>query len=281
MNSLDTPAPVSLQKNTQYPPLDQDNPFSPKGRFTRLSYLAWNAVIGLIFSFALFMICILGFGGVALANLSGYENIFTHPLVIIAIILAVVTYIALIVAMVCIMIRRLHDLNKSGWLWLVMLIPFVSIFFSLYIFIARGSKETNNYGPFRPTEVAEKYIGIAYATFISIFLVLYVIFFSFVMAKPEAFIEALTKSESVLTTQADNESSTDENTSEESEINSDQEEADEHVTIPSTDTQRTREHIENASEQAKTASDEANAAAEAAVKAANDAVKNATDEANR
>jgi len=47
MNPLDTqPDHTSGPFNhSQYPQLNSDNPLSPKGRFTRLSFLAWNGVI--------------------------------------------------------------------------------------------------------------------------------------------------------------------------------------------------------------------------------------------
>lgn len=43
-------------------------------------------------------------------------------------------------------IRRLHDLNKSGWFCLVMLVPFVNIIFQLYLLFAQGTVGYNRYG---------------------------------------------------------------------------------------------------------------------------------------
>ena len=43
-------------------------------------------------------------------------------------------------------IRRLHDLNKSGWFMLVSLIPFINILFALYLLLAQGSVGYNRYG---------------------------------------------------------------------------------------------------------------------------------------
>ena len=236
MNPFDTPSPI-IQSNQHYPQLDQDNPLSPKGRFTRLSYLAWNAVIGLIFTFAFFVIVSIGFGGAFLAKSNGAE-VLSHPLVIIAIILGIITYIALMVSMVCIMIRRLHDLNKSGWLWLLIFVPIVSLFFSIYIFVARGSKETNTYGAFRPTEISEKYLGLAYACFLGIFVVLYAVILSFWMMNPEKFTESILQSNSAMI--ADSESTTDEenmnNTEISSEVNSEDAITTEEATRQTTDT---------------------------------------------
>lgn len=44
------------------------------------------------------------------------------------------------------MIRRLHDLNKTGWFCLLMLIPFVNTIFSLYVLFAPGTVGYNQYG---------------------------------------------------------------------------------------------------------------------------------------
>ncbi|MEC8248824.1 MAG: DUF805 domain-containing protein [Bacteroidota bacterium] len=43
-------------------------------------------------------------------------------------------------------VRRLHDVNKSGWnmLWILTLI---GAFYVLYLNIIKGNEEDNNYGP--------------------------------------------------------------------------------------------------------------------------------------
>ncbi len=43
-------------------------------------------------------------------------------------------------------IKRLHDINRSGWYSMLLLIPIINIFFSFYLMIKRGDKETNVYG---------------------------------------------------------------------------------------------------------------------------------------
>lgn len=44
------------------------------------------------------------------------------------------------------MIRRLHDLDKTGWLALLVLVPVVNAFFVLYLFFAPGTVGANDYG---------------------------------------------------------------------------------------------------------------------------------------
>lgn len=43
-------------------------------------------------------------------------------------------------------IRRLHDLNKSGWFILIILIPIVNIAFALYLWLVPGTVGRNQYG---------------------------------------------------------------------------------------------------------------------------------------
>ena len=50
------------------------------------------------------------------------------------------------VGSIMISIRRLHDLNKSGWFMLLLVIPFVNIVFILYLYLAPGTVGYNNYG---------------------------------------------------------------------------------------------------------------------------------------
>jgi uncharacterized membrane protein YhaH (DUF805 family)/DNA-directed RNA polymerase subunit RPC12/RpoP len=62
-------------------------------------------------------------------------------------------------------IRRLHDINKSGWYLLLSFIPLLGSVFSLYILFKKGDKKINNYGPppkakgFGINEIKEVYLG--------------------------------------------------------------------------------------------------------------------------
>ena len=43
-------------------------------------------------------------------------------------------------------IRRLHDLDKTGWWLLIALIPFVNIIFALYLYLMPGTVGRNRFG---------------------------------------------------------------------------------------------------------------------------------------
>lgn len=55
------------------------------------------------------------------------------------------TFIAIYVSCVA-GVKRCHDLDKSGWLYLLIAIPIVGSIFSLYLLFAKGAEQNNKYG---------------------------------------------------------------------------------------------------------------------------------------
>ena len=55
--------------------------------------------------------------------------------------------IAAAVGNIMISIRRLHDLNRSGWFILIFCIPYVDVLFGLYLLFFKGTNGYNKYGP--------------------------------------------------------------------------------------------------------------------------------------
>ena len=43
-------------------------------------------------------------------------------------------------------IRRLHDINRSGWWLLIVLIPFIGLITLIFFFCLKGSKNRNDFG---------------------------------------------------------------------------------------------------------------------------------------
>jgi uncharacterized membrane protein YhaH (DUF805 family) len=101
------------------------------GRIGRLRVIAYPMGATLLFMVAA---AILGALGMALSKT--LVNV-----------LIVLLYIPMIAISFVFTIRRLNDLNKSGWLSLVMLIPLVNFFFGLYLWCAPGTPGPNDYGP--------------------------------------------------------------------------------------------------------------------------------------
>lgn len=44
-------------------------------------------------------------------------------------------------------VRRLHDVGRSGWFVFLLAIPFVNIFVGLYLLLFPGNHNKNSYGP--------------------------------------------------------------------------------------------------------------------------------------
>lgn len=64
-----------------------------------------------------------------------------------AVVLLGLGILAALVHMLALGVRRLNDLNRSGWLLLLMAIPVVNLLLSLYMFFAPGTPGSNEYGP--------------------------------------------------------------------------------------------------------------------------------------
>lgn len=47
---------------------------------------------------------------------------------------------------IAVAVRRLHDVNKSGW-WLLIALTGIGIFYLLYLYVLEGDQSENPYGP--------------------------------------------------------------------------------------------------------------------------------------
>ncbi len=115
--------------------------FSIEGRIGRLRYLAYT-----FFSMSVLMFVIGIVAAIAVPTLAP-----TGGLGIMGSILMIVFYLPVIVVSLIIAKRRLNDLNQSGWLSLLLIVPLVNFFFGLYLLFAGGTQGTNNYG-LRPSK---------------------------------------------------------------------------------------------------------------------------------
>jgi uncharacterized membrane protein YhaH (DUF805 family) len=107
--------------------------FSWKGRIGRLRFLisvVGLAIIATIVSYGIFFLP--SFGGIV-----DFILIFFGP-VIIGILLIVIN------SMFC--IQRFHDLNKSGWYYLGLIVPIFNVYLFLGLLLQTGTEGTNQYG---------------------------------------------------------------------------------------------------------------------------------------
>jgi uncharacterized membrane protein YhaH (DUF805 family) len=64
--------------------------------------------------------------------------------------------LALLIPGIAVVVRRLHDTNRSGWWYFIAFVPVIGGLILLYFCILRGTPGPNNYGP-DPTGV-EAYV---------------------------------------------------------------------------------------------------------------------------
>lgn len=119
--------------------------FDWHGRVSRVQFLAYstfNALIALMLV-ALLFVMIGGFQGMANAS---SEQLPMSLLGASSVGVVVLFYLQLAVSK-----RRFNDLNKTGWLALLMLVPGVNILVYLYLLTVKGTAGANYYGlPARP-----------------------------------------------------------------------------------------------------------------------------------
>ena len=55
--------------------------------------------------------------------------------------------VAVLLPSIAVTTRRLHDINKSGWMQLVALIPLAGVIWLIVLLATEGNLEANKYGP--------------------------------------------------------------------------------------------------------------------------------------
>ena len=113
------------------------NSFSLSGRASRSEYWFW-VLGGIIFQMTMVI------GSIVLAVM---EVPVLPGLMILAPILLVPGSITLVV-------RRLHDVGMSGWMWFVALVPVIGAIYLIYLFVQEGDFGENTYGAV-PTNMLE------------------------------------------------------------------------------------------------------------------------------
>ena len=100
--------------------------FGVSGRIGRVRFIAYSIALSLIVFLAVAIVA----GVVALADTDA------------AIVVGVIGYLAIFVIQFLPAIQRSHDMNVTGWLWLISLIPLGALVFLL----VPGTRGENNYG---------------------------------------------------------------------------------------------------------------------------------------
>jgi uncharacterized membrane protein YhaH (DUF805 family)/Tfp pilus assembly protein PilE len=108
---------------------DQTRFFDLTSRIGRLRYLAYGVGLALLGALGLLVCTVLAKVAVTLGFAAGG-----------------VLYIGWIVMNIAFGVRRLHDLDKSGWLMLLMIVPLVNLGLAIYLLFFPGTTGENRFG---------------------------------------------------------------------------------------------------------------------------------------
>ena len=130
-----------------------DSGLNAAGRFGRFSYLAWNCLLAIVMLLFIAVIAVI-FPSLLQGAADGLPAL--------AMIIFGILYLAVLYFTFVFTIRRLHDRSHSGWLSLLMLVPFANAILALYLIFAKGDAHANQFGPPRAVQTWEKVLGWIY-----------------------------------------------------------------------------------------------------------------------
>ena len=104
------------------------------GRARRKEYWMWTLYVTLIFILATILDNMLGLNFELLGEDLGYGWLY------------LITGIINFIPGLSIVVRRLHDIGKSGWFYLIILIPIIGFIGILILLCSDGDKEENKWG---------------------------------------------------------------------------------------------------------------------------------------
>ena len=127
---------IDNTNNMAYQPVDI---FNASQRIGRVRYLAYNFV-------SIFVIFVtIGIVSAIMLPTFSMNNSLEQSIAV-TIFSLIFVYVVPFIINIIIARRRLHDLNQSGWMALLLIVPLVNIAFALYLIFAPGTQGQNNYG---------------------------------------------------------------------------------------------------------------------------------------
>lgn len=140
--------------------------FTAKSRIGRLRYTLFSfllLIVIIFYNLILRDLLILGIGSGFVNNLPTY---YKYGIIIF---ISVIPYLVLLLAGIFLVIQRCHDLDTTGWLSLLILIPFAPVL----LCFTSGTKGVNKYGPPPPPNTKLIIIG----SYITVALLIFLIWF--------------------------------------------------------------------------------------------------------
>jgi len=85
---------------------------------------------------------------VSVIAIGGFLSLISQELFIIisTIIIILLYFVLTIIPTIAVAVRRLHDINKSGWFYLIQFIPFIGGLWFLFLMVLDGDYYPNQYG---------------------------------------------------------------------------------------------------------------------------------------
>lgn len=135
--------PYSMPQSEVTDPVSNDtympSMFALSGRIGRVRYLAYSIVAGLLMLPLMFLMM----GGIGAIALGGSPEAGAGAGVVGMLAFYAVSFaVSIILAR-----RRLNDLGRTGWLGLLVMIPFVNVVVFLWLLFGPGDAQANEYGP--------------------------------------------------------------------------------------------------------------------------------------
>ena len=107
------------------------------GRSRRKEY--WMFTLGLLIAYTILAMLLFGSIDPSSGEMSGMSGMAAAILVLLG--------LAIIVPAMAVQVRRFHDQDRSGWLVLLNLIPYLGGFIVLIMMCLEGTNGANRYGP--------------------------------------------------------------------------------------------------------------------------------------
>lgn len=168
-NPYSTPE-SNLQHDLSNGKNDTSSPFSPSGRFSRYSFLAWNFVLNIVLMIIVMAIMVVAGAAGNLLTMTDPNEMLAFYASGIGLVVIAIMLVAFVITIIF-FVRRLHDINMSGWWSLLSIIPIVNLIFGIFALVKKGTEGGNNFGAARATPKWEKVVGIIALILIVLYIV--------------------------------------------------------------------------------------------------------------
>jgi uncharacterized protein YjbI with pentapeptide repeats len=112
-----------------------------RGRINRSSYF-----VGYLASFMVYFAIVLVYSLIPLAA-NSLIHINTYLAAIVGVLLVLLAFVVAVLFWISLTIRRFHDIDKSGYYILWLLVPFINIYYWFVLLFEQGTVGPNRYGP--------------------------------------------------------------------------------------------------------------------------------------